>query len=115
MKPIGCRAYVLNRLLKRGDKLKSRALIGHLVSYDSKNIYRIWLPTKDDIIRTRDVIFKLDRFYKGPKGYAATEILEEVIKLLAYLAKHEPNDIELDELLTTRQSVTTPMAHETEP
>ena len=47
MRPIGCRAYVLNRSLKRADKLESRALIRHLVSYDSTNIFRIWLPTKD--------------------------------------------------------------------
>jgi hypothetical protein len=44
LKPIGCRAYVLNYGLKRAQKLELRALIGHLVGYDSTNIYRIWLP-----------------------------------------------------------------------
>jgi hypothetical protein len=35
------RLYVLNRSLKRADKLELRALIGHLVGYNSTNIFRI--------------------------------------------------------------------------
>jgi hypothetical protein len=36
---IGARAYVLNEKLPRGAKLKSRSLIGHLVGFDSTNIF----------------------------------------------------------------------------
>src|SRR3954447_5642213 len=39
---IGARAYALNENLPRGDKLESRALIGHLLGFDSTNIYRVW-------------------------------------------------------------------------
>jgi hypothetical protein len=35
---IGAKAYVLNDKLPRGAKLESRALIGHLVGFDSTNI-----------------------------------------------------------------------------
>jgi hypothetical protein len=70
MRLIGCRAYVLNQSLKRADKLELRALISHLVSYDSTNIFRIWLPTKDQVIRTQDVVFEPTKFYEGLEGYA---------------------------------------------
>jgi hypothetical protein len=34
-----CKTYILDKQIKRGDKLAPRALIGHLVSYDLTNIY----------------------------------------------------------------------------
>jgi hypothetical protein len=37
----GCKTYTLNKHVRKGDKLAPRALIGHLVGYDSTNIYRI--------------------------------------------------------------------------
>lgn len=101
--PIGCQAYVLNRSLKRADKLESRALIGHLVGYNSTNIFRIWLPTRDEVIRTRDIIFEPTIFYKNLEGYAYKSIIEDVIKLLAFPEESENDDIAIEDLLTTRQ------------
>jgi hypothetical protein len=103
MRPIGCRAYVLNRSLKRADKLKLRALIGHLVGYDSTNIFRIWLPIKDEVIRTQDVVFEPTKFYNSLQGYAHKSVIEEVIKLLLFLEEFKPDDIAIKDLLTTRQ------------
>jgi hypothetical protein len=103
MRPIGCRAYVLNRSLKRADKLESRALIGYLVGYDSTNIFRIWLPTKDQVIRTRDVVFEPTKFYEGLQGYAQESVIEEVIKLLAFPEESGSDDMAIEDLLTTRQ------------
>ena len=57
MTRIGLRVFALNEHLKKGDKLKSRALIGHLIGFDSLNIYRVWLPTTGKILRTKDVVF----------------------------------------------------------
>jgi hypothetical protein len=54
---VGARAYVLNNKLKRGETLESRALIGHLVGYDSTNIYRVWMPAMGRVLKTRDVVF----------------------------------------------------------
>jgi hypothetical protein len=85
LRPIGCQAYVRNPSIKRGDKLESRALIGHLIGYDSTNIFKIWLPTKDRVIRARDVVFELTRFYEGLEGYAAESVIKEAIELLAFL------------------------------
>jgi len=70
LKLFGCRAYALRTQIPRGDKLTPRALIGYLVGYDASNIYRIWLPKarskahQGKVIRTRDVTFKEDLFYK---------------------------------------------------
>jgi hypothetical protein len=62
--PIGCRAYVYRRDIKAADKTEPRAHIGYLVGYDSSNIFRVWIPTLDRVIRTRDVIFKWQFTYK---------------------------------------------------
>ena len=62
--PIGCRAYVYRRDVKAAEKTEPRAHIGYLVGYDSSNIYRVWIPSLDRVIRTRDVIFKWNFTYK---------------------------------------------------
>jgi hypothetical protein len=76
MRPIGCRAYVYNRDLGAADKLESRTLIGHLVGYQGTNIFRIWLPTKDIVIVTRDVIFETTLFFDGMDGYTSKSVIE---------------------------------------
>jgi hypothetical protein len=62
--PIGCRAYVYRRDIRAADKTKPRAHIGYLVGYDLSNIYRVWIPSLNQVIRTRDVIFKWKFTYK---------------------------------------------------
>ncbi|KAF4310791.1 Integrase catalytic core [Botryosphaeria dothidea] len=57
MRVYGCKAYALNKTIPRSDKLQERALVGYLIGYDSTNIYRIWYPPGDRIIRSRDVSF----------------------------------------------------------
>ena len=34
-----CKTYILDKRIRRGDKLAPRALIGYLVGYNSTNIY----------------------------------------------------------------------------
>ena len=103
MRPIGCRAYVYNRDLKVADKLESRVLIGHLVGYQGTNIFRIWLPTKDTVIVTRDVVFEPTLFFSGMDGYATQSELEGVIELLEYPDISPDDDISIEDLLTARQ------------
>jgi hypothetical protein len=57
------RAYPLIHKIPKSEKLKPRAHIGYLVGYDSTNIFRIWIPSKKQIIRTRDVTFDETLFY----------------------------------------------------
>jgi hypothetical protein len=82
----GCKSYTLDKRIRRGDKLAPRALIGHLVGYDSTNIYRIWIPSLRKVIRTRDVTFDETSFY-DPKGqdidYLLREALEDTIQTIS--------------------------------
>jgi hypothetical protein len=73
------------KYLKKQDRLKRlnpRNWIGYLVGYDSTNIYRIWNPKANRIVRIRDVILDEDRVF--PRS------LEQF--------KDELRDIELDDL-----------------
>ena len=72
----GCKAYTLSHGIPRIHKLQPRAFIGYLVGYDSTNIYRIWLPTQDKVIRTRDVTFNETTFY-DPADIDITKLLRE--------------------------------------
>ncbi len=57
LKQYGCKAYTLDKHIPRKQKLQERAHIGHIIGYDSTNIFRIWIPSQRKVIRTRDVIF----------------------------------------------------------
>ena len=63
MNPYGCRAYTVEHKIPRKSKMDPRAHIGYLVGYDSRNIYRIWIPSKKRVIRTRDVTFDHDAYW----------------------------------------------------
>lgn len=60
---IGSRGFLLNKHLPKADKLEKRTLEGFLVGYDASNIYRVWLPHSNRVIRVRDVRF-IDELYK---------------------------------------------------
>lgn len=59
----GCRAYPRDKDVPRAAKNAPRAHIGYLVGYDSTNIYRIWIPSRNIVLSTRDVIFDELRLY----------------------------------------------------
>jgi len=50
---------------KRLSKLDPRAYISYLISYNSTNIYRIWILYKGIVISTRDVIFNKKTFFSS--------------------------------------------------
>jgi hypothetical protein len=65
----GCKAFALIKNQDKLDRLEPRAEIGYLVGYDASNIYRIWVPGRNQVIRTRDVTFDENSFwdlYKEP-------------------------------------------------
>ena len=99
----GCRAYALDKHVAKTNKLSPRAHIGHLVGYDSTNIFRVWVPSKNKVIRTRDVTFDEDTFY-DPKdldiGAVLRESAENILNLLEMpeweeLESENENDIEI--------------------
>ncbi|KAF7136791.1 hypothetical protein CNMCM5793_006309 [Aspergillus hiratsukae] len=69
LKVYGCKAFAMTpeaqKKEKRLQRFKPRAWIGYLVGYDSTNIYRIWLPRQNRVIRTRDVIFNEEEQFSG--------------------------------------------------
>jgi hypothetical protein len=82
---IGCKAYTLNKKLKKADKLESRTFVGYLVGYDSSNIFRIWLPKKNQVIRVRDVIFQRSSLYNDHEKAEKENIMQEEIEILNIL------------------------------
>jgi hypothetical protein len=101
--PIGCRAYVYRRDIKAADKTEPRAHIGYLVGYDSSNIYRVWIPTRGRVIRTRDVIFKWQFSYKDDtlNMVTADDITEQEVETLDLEQPHFTATS--DDLYTTEQ------------
>ena len=75
-----CKAYALIKNRPRLDKIDPKAFIGHLVGYDSTNIYRIWIPSKNKVISTRDITFDESESYNptAPK----VDVSEEIIKTI---------------------------------
>ena len=63
----GARAYPLTNAAKEGTdrshKPQERAHIGYLVGYVETNVYRIWLPNRNEVIATRDVRFDENTVY----------------------------------------------------
>ncbi|KAG9379916.1 hypothetical protein A1F94_008811 [Pyrenophora tritici-repentis] len=82
---IGSRGFVLNKHLPRGDKLEDRTFEGFLLGYDASNIYRVWLPATNRVIRVRDVRF-IDELYKDKPS--TLPIRPHVIKT-AHIPKEE--------------------------
>jgi hypothetical protein len=85
---IGSRGFVLNKHLPRGDKLEDRTFEGFLVGYDASNIYRIWIPTTNRVIRVRDVRF-IDELYKDKPS---TQRVEPHIIEAVHVAEAEEYD-----------------------
>lgn len=81
----GCKAYALDKHIPRTFKLDPRAHIGYLVGYESTNVYRIWVPSKDKVIRTRDVKFDDNSLYRPDDLDIGAVIKEDAERLLEAL------------------------------
>lgn len=83
-----CKAYAHNHHLSKKLKLDKRAHIGHLVGYDSTNIFRIWIPSKRKIIRTRDVLFDERKHYDPSEPDLTQLITEPMIETTFEIPEH---------------------------
>jgi hypothetical protein len=72
----GCRSYARILNLPKKRKVAARAMIGYLVGYEGTNIFRIWIPQKRKVIRTRDVTFNEEKLY-DPRQPFMEELLRE--------------------------------------
>ncbi|KAK9444035.1 fungal specific transcription factor [Metarhizium brunneum] len=84
LKAYGCKAFAMTAdaqlKLQRKQKLAPRAHIGYLVGYQSSNIYKIWVPHKNKVILTRDVIFNESAFFENK--IAQPELRQTISQLL---------------------------------
>ncbi|EKG09419.1 Integrase catalytic core, partial [Macrophomina phaseolina MS6] len=93
----GCRAYAHKKGIPRSQKLAEKAHFGYLVGYDSTNIFRIWIPSQHKVIRTRDVKFNEDEFYR-PQDPDLTQLLqEEASEIIQTLEIQHPINQQTDE------------------
>ena len=75
--------------LKKANRLKRfnpKAWIGYLIGYDSTNVYRVWNPVVNEVVRTRDVIFNEYETFSGDLQTLKDDMLkirlDELSKLL---------------------------------
>ncbi|KAI1001338.1 hypothetical protein K3495_g6860 [Podosphaera aphanis] len=108
MHPYGCRAYALDHKIPRKLNMLPRAHIGYLVGYDSQNIYRIWIPSKKKVIRTRDVTFDHQSFWTDDNldiSDILHESAENVMSILDIPQTNFQEVVEEDDILDVIGSV----------
>ena len=80
LKVYGCKAYALTRATLKGQertrRLAPKAWMGVLVGYESSNIYRIWNPVTNEVVRTRDVTFDERQVYSGSWAEVGNELAQ---------------------------------------
>ncbi|CRG92922.1 hypothetical protein PISL3812_10003 [Talaromyces islandicus] len=70
----GSRAYVKLHKIPQLHKVLPRVQIGYLVGYEAHNIWRIWIPTKNTVIRARDVQFDETKGYNPEDPFTGINI-----------------------------------------
>lgn len=89
LKAYGCKAFALTieaqKKEKRLQRLNPKAFIGYLVGYDSTNIYRIWNPKLNRVVRTRDVIFNENEGFDGNIKHLEDQLLHVDLEDLTFL------------------------------
>jgi hypothetical protein len=81
----GYHSYPYIKNIPCTQKLKPRAHLGYLVGYDSTNIYRIWVPSLEKVMRTRDVTFDESKLYDPTDldiGHALREEIAKFVELV---------------------------------
>ena len=72
--------------VNRLQRFNPKAWIGYLVGYDSTNVYRVWNPVTNKVVRTRDVTFNEYETFNGDLETLKDDMLgirlDELSKLL---------------------------------
>jgi len=91
----GCLSYVHIKNRPKKEKLVPKAEIGYLVGYDSTNIYRIWIPSRDVVVLSRDVTFNETVMYDPQRHRIGLKIPIPVLEPLP-AALQDESDTESD-------------------
>ncbi|OAA41686.1 hypothetical protein NOR_05194 [Metarhizium rileyi] len=81
----------LSSLHKRAFKTSAHAEIGYLVGFDSTNIFRVWIPSKSEARRVRDVTFDEKAFYQGHSPQIPVQ-QSEITEFPAQIESDDEND-----------------------
>ncbi|KAI1004940.1 hypothetical protein K3495_g3273 [Podosphaera aphanis] len=60
---LGSKVYSLKKNIPKLERLLSRAHIGYLIGWESTNIYKVWVPSINKVINTRDVLIDSGNLY----------------------------------------------------
>ena len=65
-------------------KLEPHTYIGYLVRYDSTNIFRIWISSKQKVISTHNVTFNETQFYNSKISNAIqlNQLSEQILEVI---------------------------------
>ena len=78
LRAYGCKAFAMTTSAKKKEnrlkRLDKKAWIGYLVGYTSTNIYRVWIPVRNEVILTRDVTFDESSFFDGNLDRLAQDV-----------------------------------------
>ena len=95
---IGAKALFRNVKVPRGDKLESKAITGWLVGYDGTNIFRVWVPSAKQVIRTRDVVFMSGERYEPTQSGVLDLETRRAIQVLDIESDEEYEDAAIEQL-----------------
>ena len=59
------KAYFIDKNILEREKIKTRAYINFLISYNNTNIYFIWTFNQLKVFKIRDVIFNKNSYYQS--------------------------------------------------
>lgn len=108
---LGCKAYTLDKHIPRKEKLQERAHIGHLIGYDSTNIFRVWTPSQRKVIRTRDVIFDESSFYDPHEPDLAQLITEPMLDVTVFDLPNMDLDTRITEIESDEDDIEINIPH----
>ena len=70
------------------QRLELRAHIGFLISYNSTNIYQIWVPSQQKVIQTKNIIFNKFKFYNLSEFDTAHKYnISKLVKVIKFVYK----------------------------
>lgn len=92
LRKILSRAYVHRKDVQKSHKLEERADLGWLIGFEGSNIYRVWIPHKNRVIRSRDVRIDETVLYSSEQTELEPRLkfaIDEILDIIE-IPTHEP-------------------------
>ncbi|KAI0998592.1 hypothetical protein K3495_g9604 [Podosphaera aphanis] len=99
----GCKAFAHIKNRPKLSKLTPRAEIGYLVGYESTNIFRIWISSRNIVISTRNVTFDPSRGYSPNQRIQVSNETIETVKVPDLEVENPQEKMEIEQDWESRQ------------